>query len=164
MKKVLSISFLIAGLCFLGNISIAQDATTETVSTEVALSTLNLDVEGMTCQGCEYKVKSVLQGIDGVVATNKVCSQSDKASLTYDPKKISEEQIIVQLAEKTGYGISVSENTAKAKTECTKSKTECTKSKTECTKSKAECKKSKAECTKSKAECKKSKSTCTKKK
>lgn len=73
---------------------------------------LNLDIKGMTCGGCENKVKAALKGIDGVVETQKVSSQSDEAILTYDPSVTNSEDIIKSLTEKTGYSIQVSKDAA----------------------------------------------------
>ena len=71
---------------------------------------LNLNVQGMTCMGCENKVKAALKGIDGVVETKKVSSETDEAILTYDPSVTSSEDIVKSLGEKTGYSITVVKN------------------------------------------------------
>lgn len=142
------------------------DAKTEKAAVETKVegtfATLNLDVKGMTCAGCENKVKAALGSIDGVVEAQKVCSQSDKASLTYDPNVVSEEQIVKTLAEKTGYSVTMIKNagmteaaeSATNEVSSTAKKATCTKSqKAACTKGqKAACTKSqKAACSKSKA-------------
>lgn len=119
---------------------------------DVKFTELNLNVKGMTCAGCENKVKAALGGIEGVVETKRVDSQSDEATLTYDPAVTSEEQIIKSLSEKTGYSITViqsggmnevkSESASEAKIcskECAK---DCCKNKTEA--EKAACAKAKA--------------------
>ena len=154
MSKIVS-SLMIACLCFFVGTVHAQDINVAEEA-QKTFQALNLNVDGMTCQGCEHKVKSALTNMDGVVAVGKVCSQGDKAVLTYDPTVTNEGEIMAKLADATGYGISVSEDAAKAadaetkKATCTKSKTECTKAqKAACTKSKKECAKSKAACTKS---------------
>lgn len=109
---------------------------------------LNLDIKGMTCGGCENKVKAALSGIDGVVETQKVCSQSDKASLTFDPAVTSSEAIIAALGEKTGYAVTVSKNAGIAEastTEAAKAKSCTAAQKKACTKSAAKsCSKAKA--------------------
>ena len=120
----------------------AEAETTENV--EVVFAKLNLSVDGMTCGGCENKVKAALTGIDGVVETHKVCSESDKASLTYDPNVTSEEEIIAQLGDKTGYAIAVIKSAAK--TEAGEAKS--AEAKAACAAKKAE---AKASCSKSKA-------------
>ena len=90
--------------------------------------TLNLGVKGMTCGGCENKVKAALGSIDGVVETKKVSSESDEAVITYDPSVTNEETIVKALTEKTGYAIAVSKDGAMtegaSKASCAKT---CTK-------------------------------------
>lgn len=116
---------------------------------KVQFASLDLNVTGMTCGGCESKVRAALSGIDGVVETKKVCSDSDKASLTYDPNVVTEEEIIAALTEKTGYSIAIDKSAgmteADAK-EASLQKKECTKAeKAACTKAqKASCQKAKA--------------------
>ncbi len=68
---------------------------------------LTLNVKGMTCGGCENKVKAALSGIDGVVETQKVSAEANSAVLTFDPAITSSEVIVKSLSEKTGYAISV---------------------------------------------------------
>ena len=117
----------------------------------VQFASLNLSVKGMTCAGCENKVKAALTGIDGVVETKKVCSESDRASLTYDPSVVSEEQIMAVLKEKTGYAIAVVKSAGMTEADAKKAcSAECKK---DCCagKSKASCAKKKASCAKSKA-------------
>ena len=101
--------------------------------------TLNLGVKGMTCGGCENKVKAALGSIDGVVETKKVSSESDEAVLTYDPSVTNEETIVKALTEKTGYAIAVSKDGAMTGEGATKAS--CAKT---CTKEqKAACNKAK---------------------
>ena len=120
------------------NTEISKDAA-------VSFASLDLDVIGMTCGGCENKVKASLAGIDGVVETKKVCSESDKASLTYDPSVTSSDEIIKQLVDKTGYKISIVKNAGVSDTAVKKTcSAECSK---ECCKGK----KAKSSCSKTKA-------------
>ncbi|MBX7224943.1 MAG: cation transporter [Chitinophagales bacterium] len=86
------------------------------------MAMVDLKVEGMHCGGCENKVKSVLMNIDGVSEVQAVSATENKAVLTYDASKTSEEAIVKTLAEQTGYAVAV--NTAGAKEGCSKS---CTK-------------------------------------
>lgn len=165
-------------LCFLTTAAIACPPSGDGAKAEaqseasVKLAKLNLNVVGMTCGGCENKVKAALGGIDGIVETHKVCSESDKASLTYDPEVTTEEEIIAALGEKTGYSITIitsagmTEEAAKAgeaKKACASKSGEAAacckgKSKAECAKAKAECSKSKAD----KASCDKAKASADK--
>ncbi|MCB0502304.1 MAG: heavy-metal-associated domain-containing protein [Bacteroidetes bacterium] len=111
--------------------------------------TLNLGVKGMTCGGCENKVKAALGSIEGVVETKKVSAESDEAVLTYDPAVTNEETIVKALTEKTGYAIAVSKDGAMTE-EGAATKASCAKT---CTKEqKAACtKEQKAACSKTKA-------------
>jgi copper chaperone CopZ len=68
---------------------------------------LTLNVKGMTCGGCENKVKAALSGINGVVETQKVSAEANSAVLTFDPSVTSSEVIAKSLSEKTGYAITV---------------------------------------------------------
>lgn len=86
------------------------------------MAMVDLKVEGMHCGGCENKVKSVLMGIDGVNDVQAVSATENKAVLTYDASKTTEEAIVKTLAEQTGYAVAV--NTSGAKEGCSKS---CTK-------------------------------------
>ena len=90
------------------------DATEQTdgQSETFRFVSMDMSVSDMTCGGCENKVKAALGEIDGVVATKKVCSQSDVASISYDPEVTNQEEIMAQLSEKTGYKIAVIQNAA----------------------------------------------------
>lgn len=70
-------------------------------------TTLNLNVKGMHCGGCEVKFKSKAQEIKGVTEVNAVSASNNSATLVYDSKQTSPEKIVSALAEQTGYTISV---------------------------------------------------------
>lgn len=130
---------------------------------EVTFASLDLKVVGMTCGGCENKVKAALSGIDGVVETKKVCSESDQASLTYDPSVVSEEQIIAALGEKTGYSITVITSGAKTEAGAEAETSAVKKSCASAEKAKACSSAEKKACTKAeKAACEKSKASADK--
>ena len=74
--------------------SSASDVTAETV-TQV------FDVEGMTCGGCEVAVKRAVGKLDGV-DTVKASHEDGRAEVTYDPGKVTIEQI-VKAIERLGY-------------------------------------------------------------
>lgn len=92
------------------------------ISTNGGMTTLNLKVEGMHCGGCESKVKSVLENIEGVNEVKSVSASEKNAILTYDPNKVTETDLVKNLAEKTGYEVTV--NTS-AGTNCTKGQKKC---------------------------------------
>ena len=62
---------------------------TETIETKQVV----LDVKNMTCPACWYKVKKSLTRLDGV-KTAKVSLLSDQAVVTYEPSKISIDDLI----------------------------------------------------------------------
>lgn len=51
-----------------------------------------LQVKGMTCTGCENRVRTALQRLEGVVTAN-ADHRAAAVSLRFDPERISEEQI-----------------------------------------------------------------------
>ena len=76
-----------------------------------AKSTLNLDVKGMHCGGCEAKFKSTATGIAGVTEVTSVSAANGKAVIVYDEKLISDKKLVAELASKTGYNASASTST-----------------------------------------------------
>ncbi|MFB6291539.1 MAG: heavy metal translocating P-type ATPase [Candidatus Bipolaricaulia bacterium] len=66
-----------------------------------------LDIEGMTCASCAQAVEKGLAGLEGTDDVN-VNIATDKASLAYDPDKVSKEDM-VQAVEKTGYHVAEEE-------------------------------------------------------
>lgn len=121
---------------------------------------LELDVKGMTCKGCEYKVKQSLKEIKGVVSTESVSHETGKVVINYDPSIASKDVIAKNLAKSCGYSVSLSStragfNEATPKADCSNPK--CTKSKEECAKAKTEGKSccsssTQKECTKTKTD------------
>ena len=74
--------------------SSASEAGAETV-------TKVFDVEGMTCGGCEVAVKRAVGKLEGVNSV-KASHEDGRAEVTYDPGKVTIEQI-VEAIEKLGY-------------------------------------------------------------
>jgi len=64
---------------------------------------LTLNVKGMSCGACSKKVNTALTSLKGV-KVDQVCHKSDHAVLTFDPKKVSEKQIIAAI-DKTGFKV-----------------------------------------------------------
>ena len=79
-----------------------------------AKSTLNLDVKGMHCGGCEVKFKSVATGIAGVTEVTSVSAADSKAVIVFDEKIISTEKLVAALATQTGWSVSASNGTVVA--------------------------------------------------
>ncbi|MFW6071379.1 MAG: heavy metal translocating P-type ATPase [Candidatus Bipolaricaulota bacterium] len=63
----------------------------------------DLDIEGMTCASCAQAVEKGLADLEGTEDVN-VNIATDKASLAYDPEKISKEDM-EQAVEKAGYHV-----------------------------------------------------------
>ena len=152
LLNTLLVCFLATGIAFACPPSGEAKAETKIEKTENAaiqaeFASLDLSVEGMTCGGCENKVRAALTGIDGVVEAKKVCSESDRASLTYDPSVVSKEEIMSALKEKTGYAIAVVKSAGMTEADAKEASTKkaCTAAeKKQCAKSKASCAKAKA--------------------
>lgn len=58
--------------------------------------TVTLSVEGMTCGGCVLGVRKVLTKLDGV-STAEVSYEDQRAVVTYDPAKVTVEQMIAAI-------------------------------------------------------------------
>ncbi|MCF7890666.1 heavy metal translocating P-type ATPase [Candidatus Bipolaricaulota bacterium] len=67
----------------------------------------DLDIEGMTCASCSRAVEGALADLEGTEDVN-VLSATDKASLAYDPDKVSKEDL-AEAVEKTGYRVAEEE-------------------------------------------------------
>lgn len=59
-------------------------------------STVTLHVEGMTCGGCVIGVRKVLERLDGVQKAD-VSYEKQRAVVTYDPDKVTIEQMIAAI-------------------------------------------------------------------
>ncbi|QQR97212.1 MAG: heavy-metal-associated domain-containing protein [Sphingobacteriales bacterium] len=91
-----------------------------------ATNTLNLNVKGMHCGGCEAKFKTKIQDVKGVTAVKEVSAANSVAVLEYNPAETSEEKIIKQLTESSGYTIAKVDSNEKS--ESTAPKSCCSKS------------------------------------
>lgn len=67
--------------------------------------TIRFKVEGMTCGGCVIGVRKVLTRLDGV-SKAKVSYDDQRAIVTYDPAKVTVEQMIAAI-ETLGYKATV---------------------------------------------------------
>lgn len=61
-----------------------------------------LKIEGMTCGGCALSVKSVVKKIDGVRDAT-VDWKKGRAVVTFDPERVTPEQIAATIQEKLTY-------------------------------------------------------------
>ncbi|HPW86118.1 MAG: heavy-metal-associated domain-containing protein [Chitinophagales bacterium] len=121
------------------------------VSSLLMAGTLNLNVKGMHCGGCETKFKSNATSINGIQEVSAVSAEKGTATIEFDEKVISAEKAIEALAQKTGYTISAVTKVGEVKADGTPAGC-CTKGNT-----KAACKKGEeaAKCTKTKPACNK---------
>jgi len=68
---------------------------------ESQVDTITLDIEGMTCTGCEATVKSAAGSVDGVLETD-ASYESGKATIKYDKSKTNREAITAAI-DNTGF-------------------------------------------------------------
>ena len=77
--------------------SISQTATSVAVSAYTQRSKIvTLDVQGMTCGGCVIGVQTVLKRLPGVTKA-EVRYETHRASVTYDPAKVTITQMIAAI-------------------------------------------------------------------
>jgi copper ion binding protein len=69
--------------------------------------TIELDVEGMTCNHCVMRVKKALESVKGVKDADVDLGRK-KAKVKLDPDKV-EDQALVSAVEEAGYKAKVSE-------------------------------------------------------
>jgi copper ion binding protein len=60
-------------------------------------------VSGMTCAGCETKLTTALNAIDGV-SDASACSESKMAKLAFDPAKVKDDQLLAAIT-KAGFKV-----------------------------------------------------------
>ncbi|HKO16649.1 MAG TPA: metal-binding (seleno)protein [Gemmatimonadaceae bacterium] len=70
--------------------------TTSVVPPAADTKTITVRVEGMTCGGCVIGVRKVLTRLDGV-AKAEVSYEQQRAVVTYDPAKVTVEQMIAAI-------------------------------------------------------------------
>lgn len=70
---------------------------------KVEAEKVDLKVDGMTCGGCSAKVSNALAALDGV-KEKAVCHEGKNAVVTFDPKKVTRDQVIAAI-DKTGFKV-----------------------------------------------------------
>ena len=80
----------------------AQAPTSQTAASGASVT---LRIEGMTCASCQVAVKTALERLDGVKDA-KVSSADKRASVDYDPAKVTPQQL-VDAVNKLGYEASL---------------------------------------------------------
>lgn len=80
-------------------IGIARAGTASAIirSSVIALDTVTLHVEGMTCGGCTLATRKVLERLDGVTKAD-VSYEKKSAVVTYDPAKVTVAQMVAAVA------------------------------------------------------------------
>jgi copper chaperone CopZ len=68
-----------------------------------AVKTIQLNVSGMTCEGCENTVESALTKVDGVV-TAEASYVKSVASVSYDTTKVKRE-LLTETINNLGYHV-----------------------------------------------------------
>lgn len=70
---------------------------------ESQVQTITLDIEGMTCTGCEATVKNAASGVDGVLEADAFYD-TGQATVKYDKSKTNREAITAAI-NKTGFSV-----------------------------------------------------------
>ena len=73
---------------------------------QAATSTTTLQIEGMTCAGCETAVKLVLKKTPGVISAT-VSYAEKRAVVTYDPAKTTPPKIAAAITDALAYTVTV---------------------------------------------------------
>ena len=104
MKQLMILMLLVftLGACQGSPDSSATDEQATVIDTENVV-TLDFDVEGMTCTGCETTVKNSLERMDGVVDA-QASFESGKATVQYDESQITAEDM-EEAIELAGYKV-----------------------------------------------------------
>lgn len=104
LKKVLSVAFvgLLGGALIFG--CGKGDRKNQPESQKMAAANVRmvkLDIEGMTCTGCEYGVKTALEKIDGVTKA-EADFEAKSAEVEFDPEVATVAQM-VEAVNQTGF-------------------------------------------------------------
>lgn len=72
------------------------------VALAAATETVTIKAEGMYCVNCEARVESALAGLDGVKDVT-ADNESETAKVTYDPAKVTPEDMVATIDNETAY-------------------------------------------------------------
>ena len=106
----LAIIITVAAALFLGGCNRENPASS---SQPTSLAGSEFAVKGMTCSGCEAGIKMAVGRLDGVDSVS-ASHEEGKAEVSYDPAKVSPEQIITVI-DKLGYEASLQGSTPNQK-------------------------------------------------
>jgi mercuric ion transport protein len=102
MKKLIIIIPIVLAMGY-NSCNSPQSKETNQTQEVIAPSIAEIDVEGMTCSGCENTVNKSVSGLDGIVEVNS--SHVDKKTVVkYDPEKTTLEEIKEAIT-KVGYQV-----------------------------------------------------------
>lgn len=79
----------------------SEQSSTNSEPTE--FSELQLEVKGMTCEGCENAIISSLDRLDGVYSSD-ASHEGELVTIKYDPESVNVDQITEAIT-KTGYTV-----------------------------------------------------------
>ena len=87
----------------LGWIHKTQHSSVQTAPTTDEVETLVLDIDGMTCTGCEYHIEHALQKLNGVYRAD-ASYEKGTALVSFDPQLLHIDTII-HTVQQTGYSV-----------------------------------------------------------
>ena len=96
-----SFGFLLILQMFFVSCSGNNSHSNQTTINEGEIKIIEIPIEGMSCMSCVANVKKNLSSIDGVKEV-KVSLQDKNATVKYDPKKVTIEQLKITI-NKIGY-------------------------------------------------------------
>jgi len=103
-------SLLLASCSGPGGEKVAAGTTKVSRAAETATVTTTFAVKGMMCTGCEAAIKGSVKKVPGV-AKAEASYKKGEATVAYDPKKVSKEEI-EKAIEKAGYQVAGEEAAA----------------------------------------------------
>jgi mercuric transport protein len=94
---VLAVVTLGTGICDLCQPAEARAAAALPAPSSAANDTVVLHIEGMDCGGCTIATRKVLERLDGVTKAD-VSYEQKRAVVTFDPQKVTTQQMIAAVA------------------------------------------------------------------
>ncbi len=99
------LAFLVPAALACGGCALPAEGGEPVPATLPAAATATLRVEGMTCASCAVAIKTALGKVDGVIST-VVDVDGKKATVTYDPAKVTPDALAKKVSE-LGYPATV---------------------------------------------------------
>lgn len=87
---------LLAAVALLGGVAACKTQATPAAEQEVALTTVVIPVEGMSCVACAARVRKTLAGLDGVGHV-EVSLRERRARVRFDSHRVSPEQLVATI-------------------------------------------------------------------